>query len=53
MVVDETCKITARGQTTAPKAIRKALGVDTGGRIAFRRRPGDRRAERRAGVGFF
>ncbi|WP_087002092.1 type II toxin-antitoxin system PrlF family antitoxin [Rhizobium sullae] len=27
--------ITAKGQTTVPKAVRQALGVDYGGRIAF------------------
>lgn len=27
--------ITAKGQTTIPKVIRQALGVDCGGRIAF------------------
>lgn len=29
-------KITAKGQTTVPKAVRQALGVPYGGRIAFR-----------------
>ena len=33
---EEVSTITARGQTTVPKAIRQALGVDYGGRIAFR-----------------
>lgn len=28
--------ITMKGQTTVPKAVRRALGVDCGGRIAFR-----------------
>ena len=27
--------ITAKGQTTVPKSVRQALGVDYGGRIAF------------------
>jgi len=27
--------VTAKGQTTVPKAVRQALGVDYGGRIAF------------------
>ncbi len=27
--------ITAKGQTTVPKAVRQALGVDYGGRIAY------------------
>lgn len=34
--IEEVCTITARGQTTVPKAIRQALGVGYGGRIAFR-----------------
>lgn len=34
-VVEEVCTITARGQTTVPKAVRQALGVSYGGRIAF------------------
>ena len=29
-------KITAKGQTTVPKEVRRALGVDYGGRIAYR-----------------
>ena len=35
-VVEEVCTITAKGQTTVPKAIRQALGVGYGGCIAFR-----------------
>ncbi len=35
-VIEEVCTITAKGQTTVPKAIRQALGVGYGGRIAFR-----------------
>ena len=35
-VVEEACTITAKGQTTVPKAVRQALGVGYGGRIAFR-----------------
>ncbi len=35
-VVEEICTITTRGQTTVPKAVRQALGVGQGGRIAFR-----------------
>jgi|SRR5690554_4402516 len=31
----EASTITAKGQTTVPKAVRQALGVDYGGRIAF------------------
>lgn len=36
MVVEKVCTITAKGQTTVPKAVRQALGVGYGGRIAFR-----------------
>jgi antitoxin PrlF len=35
-VIEEVCTITSKGQTTVPKAIRQALGVSYGGRIAFR-----------------
>lgn len=35
-MIEEVCTITAKGQTTVPKAIRQALGVSFGGRIAFR-----------------
>lgn len=35
-VVEEICTITAKGQTTVPKAVRQALGVGYGGRIASR-----------------
>ena len=35
-VVEEICTITAKGQTTVPRAVRQALGVGYGGRIAFR-----------------
>ena len=35
-VIEEACTITAKGQTTVPKAIRQALGVSYGGRITFR-----------------
>jgi antitoxin PrlF len=35
-VVEEYCTITAKGQTTVPRAVRQALGVGYGGRIAFR-----------------
>ena len=35
-VIEEVCTITAKGQTTVPKAIRRALGISYGGRIAFR-----------------
>ena len=36
MIMEEFSTITLKGQTTVPKAVRKALGVDFGGRIAFR-----------------
>jgi len=35
-VLEETSTITAKGQTTIPKSVRRALGVDYGGKIAFR-----------------
>lgn len=35
-VVEEISTITRKGQTTIPKAVRRALGVDYGGMIAFR-----------------
>jgi antitoxin PrlF len=35
-VIEEVCTITAKGQTTVPKAVRQALGVGYGGRVAFR-----------------
>jgi antitoxin PrlF len=34
--IEEVCTITAKGQTTVPKAIRQALGVGYGDRIVFR-----------------
>ena len=34
--LEEISTITAKGQTTIPKAVRQALGVNYGGRIAFR-----------------
>ena len=34
-VIEAVCTITAKGQTTVPKAIRQALGVSYGGRITF------------------
>jgi antitoxin PrlF len=36
LAVEEISTITAKGQTTVPKAVRRALGVDYGGKIAFR-----------------
>ncbi len=34
-LVHERSKITAKGQTTVPKAVRQALGVSYGGEIAY------------------
>jgi antitoxin PrlF len=36
MLIEEICTITAKGQTTVPKAVRQALGIGYGSRIAFR-----------------
>jgi antitoxin PrlF len=36
VLLEEISTITAKGQTTIPKSVRQALGVDYGGRIAFR-----------------
>lgn len=35
-MIEAVCTITTKGQTTVPKAVRQALGVGYGGRIAFR-----------------
>ena len=35
-IIEEISTITAKGQTTVPKAVRQALGVDYGGKIAYR-----------------
>lgn len=35
-LLEEISTITAKGQTTVPKSVRQALGVDYGGKIAFR-----------------
>jgi antitoxin PrlF len=35
-IIEETSTITAKGQTTVPKAVRQALGLAYGGRIAYR-----------------
>ena len=35
VALEEFSTITSKGQTTVPKAVRQALGVDYGGRIAF------------------
>lgn len=34
--IEEISTITAKGQTTVPKSVRQALGVDYGGRIVYR-----------------
>ncbi|MGH6619322.1 MAG: type II toxin-antitoxin system PrlF family antitoxin [Alphaproteobacteria bacterium] len=34
--MEKISTITAKGQTTVPKAVRQALGVDCGGKIAYR-----------------
>ncbi len=34
--LEETSTITAKGQTTVPKAVRNALGIGVGGKITFR-----------------
>jgi len=36
VLLEEVSTITAKGQTTIPKSVRHALGVDLGGKIAFR-----------------
>jgi antitoxin PrlF len=36
MLIEEKSTVTAKGQTTVPKAVRQALGVRAGDRIAFR-----------------
>jgi antitoxin PrlF len=35
-LLEEISTITAKGQTTIPKSVRQALGVDYGGKVAFR-----------------
>jgi len=35
-IIEATSTITAKGQTTVPKAVRQVLGVDYGGKIAYR-----------------
>ena len=35
-IIEETSTITAKGQTTVPKAVRQVLGVDYGGKIVYR-----------------
>ena len=36
MLIEERSTLTAKGQTTVPKAVRQALGIRSGDRIAFR-----------------
>src|ERR1041384_5038935 len=36
MLIEEKSTLTAKGQTTVPKAVRQALGIRAGDRIAFR-----------------
>jgi antitoxin PrlF len=35
-IVEETCVVLSSGATTIPAAIRRALGIETGGKITFR-----------------
>jgi len=35
-IIEKTSTLTVKGQTTVPKAVRQALGVDYGGKIAYR-----------------
>ena len=37
----EVATLTSKGQLTLPKSIRQALGVDTGGKVAFELRGGE------------
>ena len=39
--IHEVATLTSKGQITLPKAIRQALGVDTGGKVAFDLRGGE------------
>ena len=39
--IHEQATLTSKGQITLPKSIRQALGVDTGGKIAFELRGGE------------
>jgi len=39
--IHEVAKLTSKGQITLPKRIRQALGVDTGGKVAFDLRGGE------------
>ena len=39
--IHEIATLTSKGQITLPKSIRQALGVDTGGKVAFNLRDGE------------
>ncbi|WP_425483705.1 type II toxin-antitoxin system PrlF family antitoxin [Azoarcus taiwanensis] len=39
--IHELATLTSKGQITLPKSIRQALGVDTGGKVAFELRGGE------------
>ena len=39
--IHEVATLTSKGQITLPKSIRQALGVDTGGKVAFDLRDGE------------
>lgn len=39
--IHEVATLTTKGQITLPKSIRQALGVDTGGKVAFDLRDGE------------
>jgi antitoxin PrlF len=39
--IHEFATLTSKGQITLPKSIRQALGVDTGGKVAFELREGE------------
>ena len=39
--IHEVATLTSKGQMTLPKSIRQALGVDTGGKVAFDLRDGE------------
>ncbi|SDS20804.1 transcriptional regulator, AbrB family [Halopseudomonas litoralis] len=41
LAVHEVATLTSKGQITLPKSIRQALGVDTGGKVAFDLRDGE------------
>lgn len=36
VIIEETSTITAKGQTTVPKAVRQVLGVGYGGKLIYR-----------------